>query len=177
MNTILGSLLFLLLTPNLVLSQNGQTEQKNNFGQSNLNDTNTRLLLNKNNVNFGLGYGIIAFNVNSTYQRLKAHEKIYSVWSVGLNYLFVSFFSDDHVLIPSLRYGIMTGVDKKHHFEINLGPQLLVGIYKNKLDFAGEGFDFGFNVGYRKQKPEDSKIFRVGLGYPELLYVGLGFSF
>ena len=177
MKNILRSFLFLLLIPNLVLSQNVQTEQENNFGQSKLNDTNTRLLLNKNNVNFGLGYGIIAINANATYQRLKAHRKIYSVWSAGLNYLFVSFFSEDHLLIPSLRYGIMTGVDKTHHFEINAGPQLLVGIYNNKLDFAASVFDFGFNVGYRKQKPQDAKIFRVGVGYPELLYVGFGFSF
>ena len=48
---------------------------------------------NKNNLNFGLGYGLIAFNANTTYQRLKAHKKIYSVWSAGLNYVFVSFFS------------------------------------------------------------------------------------
>ena len=114
MKKILRSFLFLLLSSNVVLSQNVQTEQKNNFGQSKLNgtNTNTRLLLNKNNVNFGLGYGIIAINANATYQTLIPHSRIYSVWSDSLNYLFVSFFSDDHVLIPSLRYGIMTGVDK-----------------------------------------------------------------
>ena len=177
MKNILRSFFFLLLIPNLVLSQNSQTEHKNNSGKSNLNYTNTRLLLNKNNVNFGLGSIIIAFNVNSTYQRLKAHKKIYSVWSAGLNYFLVRFNSDDHLLIPSLRYGIMTGVDKQHHFEINAGPNLLVGIYNNKLDFAASEFDFGFNVGYRKQMPEDSRIFRVGLGYPELMYVSFGFSF
>jgi hypothetical protein len=177
MKNILRSFLFLLLIPNLVLSQNSQTEHKNNSGKSTLNYTNTRLLLNKNNVNFGLGSIIIASNVNSTYQRLKAHKKIYSVWSAGLNYFLVNFYSVDHLLIPSLRYGIMTGVDKQHHFEINAGPTLLVGISKNKLDFASSEFNFGFNVGYRKQKPEDSRIFRVGLGFPELMYVSFGFSF
>ena len=171
------SFLFISLISSLVLSQNSQREKKNHFGPSKLNDSTTKLLLNKNNVNIGLGYGIIAINANATYQRLKAHRKIYSVWSASLNYLFVSFFSEDHVFIPSLRYGIMTGVDKKHHFEINAGPQLLVGIYNNGLDFAASEFDFGFNVGYRMQKPEDAEIFRVGVGYPELLYVGFGFSF
>lgn len=171
------SFLLISLISSLALSQNGQREQKNNFGTSSLNDSTTRLLLNKNNVSFGIGYGIIAINANATYQRLKAHKKIYSVWSAGLNYLFVSFFSEDHVFIPSLRYGIMTGVNKKHHFEINAGPQLLVSIYNDGLDFAASEFDFGFNLGYRKQKPQSSKIFRVGVGYPELLYVGFGFSF
>jgi len=177
MKNILRSFLFILFIPNLVLSQNSQTEHKINIGKSDLTYTNTRLLLNKNNVNFGFGFGVIALNVNSTYQRLKAHKKIYSVWSAGLNYLFVSFFSDDHLLIPAFRYGMMTGVDKEHHFEINAGPHLLVGINKNKLDFAASEFDFGFNVGYRKQKSEDSKILRIGLGYPELLYFSFGFSF
>ena len=176
MKNIFRSLLYLFLIPNLCLAQNGQTEHKNNIGKSDLTYTNSRLHLNKNNLNFGLGYGIIAFNVNSTYQRLKAHKKIYSVWSASLNYVLVSFFSNDHLLIPSLRYGIMTGIDKQHHFEINAGPNLLVGIYNDKLDFASSEFDFGFNMGYRKQKPEDSKIFRAGIGYPELLYFSFGFS-
>ena len=177
MKNICRILLYLFLIPNLFLAQNSQTEHKNNIGESDLTLTNSRLLLNKNNLNFGLGYGLIAFNANSTYQRLKAHKKIYSVWSAGLNYVFVSFFSIEQFLIPSLRYGIMTGIDKQHHFEINAGPNLLVGIYNDKLNFARSEFDFGFNIGYRKQKPEDTKIFRAGIGLPELLYFSFGFSF
>ena len=50
-------------------------------------------------------------------------------------------------------------------------------MYNDEFDFAASEFNFGFNIGYRKQKPQDSKIFRAGVGYPELLYVGLGFSF
>ena len=168
--TLLGFLL-ILFTSSLALSQSDDWKNKK------ATEFNSELHLNKNNVNFGLGYGVIAINANTTYQRLKAHQKIYSVWSAGLSYLFVGFFSDDHIFIPSLRYGIMTGIDKKHHFEINAGPQLLVGIYNDRLDFAASEFDFGFNVGYRMQKPQGSKIFRTGVGYPELLYVGLGFSF
>ena len=167
--TLLGFLL--ILNSSLALSQSDDWKNKKT------KEFNSELHLNKNNVNFGLGYGVIAINANTTYQRLKAHQKIYSVWSAGLSYLFVGFFSDDHIFIPSLRYGIMTGIDKKHHFEINAGPQLLVGIYNDRLDFAASEFDFGFNVGYRMQRPQGSTIFRTGVGYPELLYVGLGFSF
>ena len=170
MNKNLLSLLFALLTSISALSQTHEWNNKNK------KESNNKQLLNNNNINFGLGYGIIAINANTTFQRLKAHQKIYSTWSVGLNYLIVSFFSDDHVFIPSLRFGIITGIDKKHHFEINAGPQLLVGMYNDGFDFAASEFDFGFNIGYRKQKPHDSKIFRAGVGYPELLYVGLGFS-
>ena len=163
-------LLFILFTSNLVLSQTHELKHKNK------KKSNNKPLLN-NNINFGLGYGIIAINANTAFQRLKAHQKIYSTFSVGLNYLFVNFFSNDHIFIPSLRFGIITGIDKKHHFEIDAGPQLLVGIYNDGLDFAASEFDFGFSVGYRKQKPQDYKIFRAGVGYPELLYIGLGYSF
>jgi len=169
MKKYLLSLLFLLLTSSLALSKP--------YDWKNKKESYNKQLLNNNNINFGLGYGIIAINANTTFQRLKAHKKIYSTWSVGLNYLIVSFFSDDHVFIPSLRFGIITGIDKKHHFEINAGPHLLVGMYNDGFDFAASEFDFGFNIGYRKQKPQDSKIFKAGVGYPELLYVGLGFSF
>ena len=171
MKKTLLSFLLILLTSSLALSQPDDWKNKKS------KEFNSELHLNKNNVNFGLGYGVIAINANTTYQRLKAHQKIYSVWSAGLSYLFVGFFSDDHIFIPSLRYGIMTGIDKKHHFEINAGPQLLVGIYNDRLDFAASEFEFGFNVGYRMQKPQGSTIFRTGVGYPELLYVSLGFSF
>ena len=162
------NLLFILLTSSLALAQPYEGKNKK--------ESNNKQIL-KNNINFGLGYGIIAINAHTTFQRLKAHKKIYSAWSLGLNYLNVTFFSDDYVFIPTLRFGIITGIDKKHHFEINAGPQLLVGLYKDGFDFAASEFDFGFNIGYRQQKPQDSKIFRAGVGYPELLYVGLGYSF
>tara|TARA_B100001057_G_scaffold478515_1_gene549051 strand:+ start:341 stop:853 length:513 start_codon:yes stop_codon:yes gene_type:complete len=164
------SLLLILFASCLALAQPNEENNKNK------KESNNKQLLN-NNINFGVGYGIIAFNANTTFQRLKAHKKIYSTWSVGLNYLNVTFFSDDHVFIPSLRFGIITGIDKKHHFEINAGPHLLVGLYNDGFDLATSEFDFGFNIGYRKQKPQDSKIFKLGVGYPELLYVALGFSF
>ena len=78
------SLCFILLTSSLALSQ------PYDFKNKKKKESNNNQLLN-NNINFGLGYGIIASNANITFQRLKAHQKIYSTWSVGLNYLIVSF--------------------------------------------------------------------------------------
>lgn len=143
------------MTSSLVIAQPYEGKNKK--------ESNNKQLLNNNNINFGFGYGIIAINANTTFQKLKAHKKIYSTWSVGLNYLNVTFFSDDHIFIPSLRFGIITGINKKHHFEINAGPHLLVGMYKDGFDFAASEFDFGFNIGYRQHKPQDSKIFRAGV--------------
>ena len=164
------TLVFVLLTSSLALAQSYLGKNKNE------KECNNKQLLT-NNINFGLGYGIIAINANTTFQRLKAHKNIYSTRSVGLNYLNITLISDDHVFIPSLRFGIITGIDKKHHFEINAGPHLLVGIYNDGFDLATSELDFGFNIGYRKQKPQDPKVFKAGVGYPELLYVALGFSF
>lgn len=33
------------------------------------------------------------------------------------------------------------------------------------------------NLGYRYQKPGDNFLFRIGIGYPELYYIGLGICF
>ena len=165
------SFLMILLTSSSALSQAYDWKNKK------INESNNEIILNKNNVNFGLGYGLIAINANTTYERLIAHKKIYSVLSLGLNFLFIRFFSDEDLFIPSLRYGIMTGIDTKHHFEVNAGFLIPAVIHNDGLDFMSEDILIGFNLGYRMQKPKGSKIFRAGVGFPELLYVGYGFSF
>ncbi|MGJ8661126.1 MAG: hypothetical protein ACSHXL_03745 [Bacteroidota bacterium] len=33
------------------------------------------------------------------------------------------------------------------------------------------------SVGYRSQKPQKNYVFRTGIGWPEAIYVGWGFSF
>jgi len=168
------SFFLILLTSSSALSQADDRKNKK------INESNNELILNKNNVNFGLGSGLIAFSANTTYERLIAHKKICSTLSLGLNYLYINFFSEDHLFIPSLRYGIMTGIHSKHHFEVNAGPILPAvisdGLDFVALDFVSEGILLGFNLGYRYQY-QDSKIFRTGFGFPELFYVGFGFSF
>ena len=109
------------------------------------------------------------------YQRLKPHKKIYSVFSSGLNYLNVRSpdIGTDNFLILPLRYGILTGIDKKHHFEINAGTDFFVGIGNP----SERSFLLSGNIGYRMQKPGAHLIFRMGVGFPECLYMSLGYSF
>ena len=67
-----------------------------------------------------------------------------------------------------LEGGILTG---KHfgHFEGTLGIAY-IQTENNVLRPA-------FSVGYRGQKPDGSFMFRTGLGFPELLFFGLGIAF
>ena len=71
------------------------------FGQNKIDESVDRLVLNKNNLNFGVGYGIVFVHGIVFYQRLKPHKKIYSVFSSGLNYLNVRSpdIGADHFLI------------------------------------------------------------------------------
>lgn len=144
------------------------------FGQNKVEESSNRPLLNTNNLNFGVGYGAIAFIANVSYQRLKSHKKICSVFSAGLDFVRIDFFSTDQFLVPSLRYGILTGLEKKHHFEVNAGPGLAVYIDGSPYE---SNFILGFNIGYRNQKPDSPIVFRTGIGFPECLYVSFGYSF
>jgi len=64
---------------------------------------------------------------------------------------------------------------KKHHFEGGLGIVNDVVNNRNKTTFLEPS---GF-MGYRIQnfRSKSSFVFCTGLGYPEILYVGLGLSF
>lgn len=70
--------------------------------------------------------------------------------------------------------GILTGASK-HHFEISAGGTIAspkVGYGDSPL-----GFPYAANIGWRIQDPNKKFIFRLGVGVPEPLYFGLGFSF
>ena len=145
------------------------------FGQNKINESVDSLVLNKNSLNFGVGYGIVFVNGIILYQRLRPHKKIYSVFSSGLNYLNARSIGlgADHFLILPIRYGVLTGIENKHHFEVNAGTDLFVGIFNPpEASFLLSG-----NIGYRMQKPGAPLIFRMGVGFPEFLYVSLGHSF
>lgn len=64
--------------------------------------------------------------------------------------------------------GILTGPNRSH-FEGALG----VAYMMNKTTL----FLPSFSLGYRNQMPGKKFMFRIGVGLPELLYVGLGYCF
>ena len=141
-------------------------------------------------------------NVGLKYQRIFLHQKINSAFTIGQDFLYADFFNRDNYFITSLKYGIITKTknNNPHHFEINTG----IGFIHNKvISRNGISFSYGSygalpsetdepisepvnernyfslvgNLGYRYQSEESSTVFRFGVGFPELLHIGLGFSF
>ena len=72
------------------------------------------------------------------------------------------------------QFGLLTGANK-HHFEISAGGNLAFP----KIGYRDKpiGFPYAANIGWRIQDPNKKFIFKLGVGLPELLYFGLGFSF
>ncbi len=68
------------------------------------------------------------------------------------------------------QYGILTGV-KKHHLELGVGPTYFI---KGNVH---EGLSGTATIGWRVQKPGESFMFRMGVSFPESIYIGIGISF
>jgi hypothetical protein len=69
-----------------------------------------------------------------------------------------------------LEAGMLTGRNFSH-FEAALGATYLDN-FNNKKYFLP-----AFSLAYRGQKPGNSFMFRTGVGFPEYIFIGLGFSF
>ena len=171
------------------------------FGQANdiYNKRNTKNILLVN-----IGSTIYFFhNVGLKYQRIFLHEKINSALTIGQDFLYADFFRRDNVFTTSLKYGIITKTknNNPHHFEINTG----IGFIHNKVISRNNGIPYSYgsygagpseteeplsepvnernyfsivgNLGYRYQSKENSTVFKFGVGFPELLHIGLGVSF
>ena len=58
------------------------------------------------------------------------------------------------------------------HFEISAGGAAMYDDYVERTSLVPAG-----SLGYRFQSPGTGLMFRAGLGFPETLYLGIGFSF
>lgn len=69
----------------------------------------------------------------------------------------------------------------KNHFETSLGPVFLFdwddgrSVLTRPTNFVH--LFVHANMGYRFQSPYKRFIFRTGIGYPEVIYIGMGWSF
>ena len=98
----------------------------------------------------------------------------------------VDFFGASNTSLFSIRGGLLTGYDKRNHFEANIGLGLANVVEEAYSGFYGSGGSSGSNyraiypvgnIGYRFQVPNKNFVFRTGVGFPELLYVGFGVAF
>ena len=73
--------------------------------------------------------------------------------------------------------GLITGLNKRNHFEVNLGLGWDQVQYPNASGSGYNRYIPALNIGYRFQKPNESFVFRCGVGLPELIYFGFGLAF
>jgi hypothetical protein len=62
---------------------------------------------------------------------------------------------------------------KKNHFEADLG----ISFHKNTAPGTNQETFPYVNVGYRIQKRGNPLVFRLGVGFPMVLYTSLGIAF
>ena len=133
--------------------------------------------LNKNNINFNAAWSIVAYGIALDYERLLPSKKynLYSSFSIGAGLHEINFFTIDQYFVPTFQYGIITGLESKHHFEAKGG--ISTPLNRRPLRFDDYNILPNLKIGYRLQSREESFVFKTGVGFPDLLYVGFGFSF
>ncbi|MCF8380215.1 MAG: hypothetical protein K9H49_11595 [Bacteroidales bacterium] len=131
--------------------------------------------LNNNSMYINAGFGLIYATLNVNYElMLKQHmanKNISAFAKVGVGIFEVWGGSGGYTMA---QLGLLTG-ENKHHFELSGGVNLDVP----KFGWGDRpwGYPYAANIGWRIQKPNEDFIFRLGIGLPEVIYCGLGFSF
>ena len=158
------------------------------FAQANDADVSNRL--HKNSISFNLGTVIFANGIGAKYQRLFPYENFHVTTTIGADISRLELFGIDDFFVPSLQFGLITGKSKRHHFEFNGGigwlymqtPKSGFGPFTSTSFMSSPSTEKSFfipvgNLAYRFQAPNKGFVFRTGLGFPELLYVGIGVVF
>jgi len=140
----------------------------NTFSQE---DNSSDKQLNNNAIYGNAGIGGLWFTATGYYERMlkqsMSGKRISSFARAGYGGLAAWEVETGYFLA---QVGILTGL-KTHHFELSMGP-----IYYTNWGGVS-GFSVSGNIGWRIQKPESPFLFRMGLGFPEALFIGFGFSF
>ncbi len=153
----------ILAASNITFSQSKKMSSKN--------------ILNGNNISLNLGSALIVNGIGLKYERLIPRKKVYYTLMGGVHFNRINFFGvEDHLTIY-FSNGLITGINKQKHFEASLGVGLDQYRYLHSTGFRYSEFAPIFNIGYRFQAPDESYVFRSGIGFPELIYLGFGLSF
>tara|TARA_B100000609_G_C17058550_1_gene352788 strand:+ start:177 stop:665 length:489 start_codon:yes stop_codon:yes gene_type:complete len=153
----------ILAASNITFSQSKKMSSKNN--------------LNGNNISLNLGSVLIANGVGLKYERLIPRKKVYYTLIGGVHFYHVNFFGVENHLTMYFSNGLITGINKEKHFEASLGLGWEQVQYPNASRSNYNTYIPAVNIGYRFQKPNESFVFRCGVGLPELIYFGFGRAF
>ncbi|MGC6433548.1 MAG: hypothetical protein ACON4M_05080 [Crocinitomicaceae bacterium] len=135
----------------------------------------TPIDLNNNSMYVNAGSLLLYNTLNVNYEHMiKQHllnTNISSFAKVGVGIFEVWGGSGGYSMV---QMGLLTG-ENKHHLELSAGLSLNIP----RFGWGDEpiGYPFATNFGWRIQKPDKNSIFRLGIGLPEGVYCGLGFSF
>jgi len=160
----LKKLLFLCLCLIMVNSISAQEESLKN----------AESLISKNAIYGSVGTAGVYFSATGYYERmfLGKNEKAKNAFFARAGYGGVASWGGNgsYLLVQG---GILTNAKGKSHFEGALG----LVFFSEEVYTDSSNTKPSVSAGYRNQKPGKSFIFRAGAGYPEALYVGVGFSF
>jgi len=129
--------------------------------------------INKNAIYGSIGTAGVYFSASAYYERmfLGNNENAKNSFFARAGYGGVASLGGNgsYLLVQG---GILTNAKGKSHFEGALG----VVVFSDDV-YDDSNVKPSVSAGYRNQKPGRSFIFRAGAGYPETIYVGVGFGF
>ena len=159
--SILGILLFLSTIANAQIS-----------GMRYTDTTDIDVTYNKHTVYGNIGWAFVIANISMNYEyrffekpesfvnslSIKASGGIWAVMMMNGRFISVSAVA----LSGGLEYGV--GIAKLDNMESPIG-------------FANNYYLPTANIGYRYEPPKDGVVFRVGLNFPQGVYMSLGYKF
>lgn len=137
--------------------------------------------LKKNSIFGNVGIlPVVAASISISYDRSLFSTQNKTDYRAKLSIGFMGALGDTYSY-QSLAAGLLTG-KRNSHFEL-FGGAALYQYTPVKLPggILPEDSSIGIfpvgNIGYRYQKPDGGFIFRAGVGFPDMGYVGLGVAF
>lgn len=139
------------------------------FGQEHVAE-NREITFNKNAVHGIAGIGLYVGVTAGYYERIVWQRNRWAVYARGGYGAYTGGWgggsTENYALV---QMGTLIG-GKSSHLEMAMG--FMIG---SSVD--GEEFPLTGNLNYRLQKPNGRFLFRIGVGWPELLFVGTGITF
>ena len=122
----------------------------------------------KNAIYGNVGIGGLYLTATGYYERMMTqNSKFLSFVKVGFGGY--STWGDEGNYILG-QFGVLSGANK-HHLELGAGPRYVINRgMQGYLPFAA-------TIGWRIQESGGNFIFRMGVAWPEAVYIGFGFSF
>jgi hypothetical protein len=116
--------------------------------------------------------GVVEYNIN--YERnLIQKSKSFSNVRIGFGHASILIAGEGKYINAAVVHLIGK---KNSHLEINLGMKYMVTNSISDPKFSETYIPEAF-LGYRFEKPSQGLIFRVGVSYPTLINIGVGYKF